>query len=54
MHFVLSLHFGQTNDDEKAEDNSFTMMSIAFGMDTPSAQARRRTETHAISENCGV
>jgi len=37
-----------------AEDNSLTMMSIAFGIDTPSAQARRRTETQAISENCGV
>ncbi len=52
-HFVLSLHSGQTTDDEKADDNSLMMMSMAFGMDTLSAHARRRTVTHAISENCG-
>jgi len=53
LHFVLSLHCGQTTEDEKADDSSLTMMSTALGMDTPSAQARRRTDTHAISENCG-
>jgi len=53
LHFVLSLHCGQTTEDEKADDNSFTMMSTAFGMDTPRAHARRRMEIHAISENCG-
>ena len=52
-HFDLSLHCGQTTEDEKADDSSFTMMSTAFGMETFSAQARRRTDTHAISENCG-
>jgi hypothetical protein len=47
------LHCGQTKDDEKADDNSLTIMSIAFGMDTPNAHTRRRIETQAVSENCG-
>jgi len=47
------LHCGQTTEDEKADDSSFTMMSTALGMETPSAHARRRTDTHAISENWG-
>jgi len=47
------LHCGQTTEEEKADDSSLTMMSTAFGMETLSAQARRRTDTHAISENCG-
>jgi len=53
LHLDLSLHCGQTTEDEKAEDSSLTMMSTAFGIDTPKAHARRRTDTHAISENCG-
>jgi len=53
VHLVLSLHCGQTTEEEKADDSSLTMMSTALGMETPSAHARRRTDTHAISENCG-
>jgi hypothetical protein len=52
-HLVLSLHCGQTTDDENADDNSFMMMSMAFGMDTLNAQARRRIVIHAFSDSCG-
>jgi len=54
LHFDLSLHCGQTTDEAKTEDSSLTIMSIAFGMETFRAHARRRTVTHAFSENCGV
>jgi len=30
------------------------MMLIAAGMETPIAQARRRTDIDASAENCGV
>jgi hypothetical protein len=33
---------------------SLTIKSTAAGMDLPIAQARRRTDTAANSENCGL
>jgi hypothetical protein len=47
------MHFGQTTEDEKISEISFTKMSIVFGIDTPRAQASRRILTTAFSENCG-
>jgi hypothetical protein len=53
LHFVLSLHCGQTTDGEKRDGSNLIIWSTAFGMETPRAQARRRTDTDAIAENCG-
>jgi hypothetical protein len=54
LHFVLSLHNGQTSSGEKTEGSALTTLSTALGMDTLRAYARRRTVTVARLENCGV
>jgi hypothetical protein len=54
LHFVLSLQRGQTSDGEKIAVIWLMILSIAFGIDKPSAHARRRTVTVPVWENCGV
>jgi hypothetical protein len=54
LHFVLSLHKGQTTDGEKTAGSALTTLSTALGMETFKAHARRRTVTVARFENCGV
>jgi len=54
LHFVLSLHCGQITDGENIDGSKLIISSTAFGIDTPRAQARRRTVTAATAENCGV
>jgi hypothetical protein len=44
----------QTLDGSMRDGIRLTMRSTVLGMDLLRAQARRRTEIVAVSENCGV
>jgi hypothetical protein len=53
LHFVLSLQDWQIFDGSTIDGNCLIIKSIVAGMGLLIAQARRRTDTAANSENCG-